>query len=194
MTSSEPTTDEPITDESPELDPATFDLHAWIGGATATVRAVTLYQRTDLLADVDTLQRELRIAEAVPEEDRAMGDESPDSIRRQLEQVAREFESSALVFKVEGRSDGHRDRIAKKLKKQGIDDEYEVTLHQLADAVVAPAGVTVDFLRKLGEVSEAQLKLLLTGSSLASFQPPRVDVPFSPASSGNRKQRRSSER
>jgi len=190
VTSTEPT--DPITDETPELDPATFDLNAWIGGVTPTVRAVTLYQRTDLLGEVDALQRELRIAESIPDEDRGMTDEGPETIRRRLEQVAREFEASALTVKVQGRSDPHREQITKRLKKQGIDDPREVNLHQLADAVVEPAGMTVEFLRHLGDVAEAQLKLLFAAASLASFEAPRVDVPFSSRSSAARSQRRSS--
>ena len=190
---SQPIDTEPdtIRDESPELDAATFDLDAWIGGVTGTVRATTIYQRADLMAEVDRLQRELRIAESIDDEDRGMTDESPESIRRQLEQVARDFEASGLTVRVQGQSDGHRERITKVCKKRGIDDEYEITLHHLADAIVEPKGINVDFLRKLGERNEMQLKMLLTAASLASFQPPRVDVPFSSQPSGNRRQRRS---
>lgn len=181
-----------ITDETPELDPATFDLNAWINGVAGTVRAVTLYQRSDLLGAIDQLQRELRLAELVPDEDRGMNDPTPDGIRRQIEQTAREFEASALVFKVQGRSDEAREQIAKKLKKKGVTDEYEVVLHQLVDAIMEPKGVTVDFLRSLSERSEPQLKMLLTAASLANFQPPKVDVPFSSASSPSRRRDRSS--
>lgn len=200
MTSSipAPTFDDPnhiietgSVDATPALDPATFDLDAWIGGATATVRAVTLYARADLIAEIDELSRQLRIAESIPDDDRSMGDPSPEGIRQQLEQLAQAFEASALVFKVEGRSDEAREKIAKRLKKQGV-DEYDIVLHQLADAIVEPRGVTPAQLRLIGQRSESQLKMLVTASSMASFQPPRVDVPFSSASSGSRKRDRSS--
>lgn len=180
-------TDDVIADVTPELDPAAFDLDAWISGATPTVRAVTLYQRPDLLGEIDALQRQLRIAEQVGDDDRGMNDASPDGIRGQLEQVARDFEASALTFKVQGRSDEARDRIKKRLKKQGVTDEETVVLHQLADAVIEPAGVTPEQLRRLQEASEPQLKMLLTAASLAHYQPPAVDVPFSSGSSRGRK-------
>lgn len=191
MTSSAPVGDH-IEDVTPVPDPATFDLNAWINGVTGTVRAVTLYQRADLLAEVDELQRQLRIAERIPDEDRGLGDPTPDGIRRRLEQVAADFEKSALVFKVQGQSDEARDRIAKKLKKQGVTDEEEVVLHQLAAAVVEPKGVTVDVLRTMQERSEPQVKMLLTAASLANYAPPAVDVNFSRAGSGGRKRDRSS--
>jgi hypothetical protein len=178
-----------IADETPALDPQTFDLDSWISGVTGTVRAVTLYQRPDLIAEIDELQRQLRIIESMPAEDRGMNDATPDSIRQRIEQVARDFEASALVFKVQGRSDEAREAIAKRLKKQNVTDEYTVVLHQLVDAIIEPQGVTVEFLRVLGERSEPQLKMLITASAMANFQPPKVDVPFSSASSADRKQR-----
>ena len=181
-----------IADETPQLDPKTFDLTAWINGATSTVRAVTLYQRPDLVAQVDELQRQLRVAEAIPEDDRGMNDATPQGIRQRLEQVAKEFEASALVFKVEGRSDEAREKIAKKLKKQNVTDEYEVALHQLADAIGEPKGVTVEFLRVLSDRSESQLKKLNATFLAANFVAPQVDVPFSNGSSDSRRRDRSS--
>lgn len=178
-----------IVDASPELDPATFDLDAWIGGATSTVRAVTLYQRPDLVGVIDELQRQLRLAEMVADEDRGMNDPTPDGIRGEIERVAREFEKSGLLVKIEGRTDEARDRIEKRLKKQNVTDKETVVLHQLADAIIEPKGVTPEFLRKLQAVSEPQLKTLLVAAGLASLEPPKVDVPFSRASSADRRQR-----
>lgn len=179
-----------VTDESSELDPDTFDLDAWIGGATATVRAVTLYQRPDLIAEVDRLKEELRIAETISDEDRGMNDPTPDGVRQQLTEVARQWEASRLTVKIEGRSDEAREKIAKRLKKQGVTDEETIVLHQLADAIIEPKGLTAEKLRKLQAVSEPQVKLLLVSAAYANGQPPRVDVPFSNGSSGSRKRDR----
>lgn len=178
-----------ITDETPEIDPETFDLDAWIGGVTGTVRAVSISQRNDLLGEIDRLKEELRIAESIPDEDRGMNDPTPDGVRRELIQVAREWEASRITVKVQGRSDEARDRVAKRLKKQGVTDEETVVLHQLADAIVEPKGLTAEKLRRLQEASEPQVKMLLAAASLANFQPPQVDVPFSSRSSADRKQR-----
>lgn len=179
-------------DEAPELDPADFDLNAWISGATSVVRAVTLYQRPDLIGAIDALQRDLRVAELVPDEDRGMNDPTPEGIRQKIEAVAREFEKSALVFKVEGRSQDALERIEKRLKKQNVKDDRTITLHQLADAIIEPKGVTVDFLRKLQDTAETQLRMLLVAAGMANTEPPKVDVPFSSASSrGRRREARS---
>lgn len=191
MASKRSTDTDGITDATPELDPETFDVNEWLSGVTGTVRAVTIYARPDLAGAAEELQRELRLAEMVSDEDRGMNDPAPEAIRRQLEEVARDFEASGRVFKVQGRSDEARDQIAKRLKKQGVTDEETIVLHQLADAIIEPAGVTVGALRALQEASEPQLKMLLVASGMANFQPPAVDVPFSSRSSQDRKRPRS---
>lgn len=174
-----------ITDATPDLDAETFDFEAWVAGVTPTVRAVKVYAAAHLLEQVDDLERRLRVAESIPATERGITDESPDQLRQQLLDVATQFEASAKVFKVQGRSDDYVARLKARLKEQGITDEGDVTLHQLADAIISPR-VTVDGLRRLGEVSEPQLKTLITASALANYQPPRVDVPFSSGSSKTR--------
>ncbi len=183
--------DDLSTDITSALDPVTFDLDAWINGVNPSVRAVTLYQRADLMGVIDELQRKLRVAEMVSDEDRGMNDATPDGVRREIEQVVRQFEASALVFKLEGRSQEVLERIAKRLKKQDVDEET-IGLHQLADAIIEPKGVTPEFLRKLQAASEIQLVMLRNAMVSASAQPPAVDVPFSSRSSNGRKRERSS--
>lgn len=178
-----------VTDDTPEPDPATFDVAAWVSGVTGTIRSVKLYQRADLLADVDDLTQRLRVAESVSAEDRGLNEESPSSIRQELEQVAHQFEASAVTFKVQGRSDDWREKVQKRLKKAGVTDDDEVLFHQVAESVVEPKGVTVEVLRALAEVNETQYKMLVVASSLANNQPPRVDLPFSRASSKSREGR-----
>jgi len=177
-------------DETAEQDAKTFQLDAWFSGVTPTFRSCTLYQRADLMARVDELTTRLRLAEAMPQEDRQLSDESPAAIRREIEELAEEFEASAITFKVQGRSDAYRDGLKKKLKKQGIEEDAQVGLHILADAIVEPRGVTVEHLQRLADVSEAQLSILFRAVALASTEAPRVDVPFSSGSSSSRGGRR----
>ena len=166
-------------DETPEVDEHTFDLGAWIGGVKSTVRAVTLYQRADLLAEIDDLERRLTLARktagqgGAPEGEDALGDDTDEvtSLTRQLEQALLAFTGSAVVFRVQGRSDEWRDAAKKRLKKQGITDETEVVLRSLADSIISPAGVTYEHLAHLNEVSQPQVKMLLTAWAMANHQP-----------------------
>lgn len=182
------------------LDPAAFDLGTWIAGVTATVRSCTLYQRPDLLADIDELERRLTIAGKTakargPEGEDTLDDhgDDVDTISAQLTNALHEFAASAVTFRVQGRTDEWRDAAEKRLKKQGIRDETEIILRQLAESVVAPAGITYEHLAHLNTVSQPQIKMLLVAWQMANVQPPRanVDVPFSPASSPKKSGRQS---
>ncbi len=113
-------------------------------------------------------------------------------LRAQLEDRYRQFKTSARTFRVQGRSDQWRADAEKRLKKQGVTDETERTLRALAESIVAPAGITYEHLAHLQSVSEPQIKMLLVAWGMANHTPPRVDVPFSPGSSGRNGGRRSS--
>lgn len=176
-------------DETPEVDAATFDLNAWIAGVQPTVRSVTLYQRADLLAEVDELERRIKVAEraqagAGPEdEDELDGGDDVESLRARLTEVLQQWSSSAVTFRVQGRTDEWREQKKKELIRQGIKDETEITLRQVAASIVSPAGVTYEHLAHLNEVAQAQVKMLVVAWSMANHQPPTVSVPSSPASS-----------
>jgi hypothetical protein len=184
-------------DETPELDPTTFDLNAWVAGVTSTVRAVTLYQRPDLLADVDELERQIGIAKkatgSVPDgEDELGGSDDVQTLQERLADVLKAWAASAMTFRVQGRTDEWRDAAKKRLRKQGITDETEIILRSLAESIIAPAGITYEHLAHLNEVSQPQVKMLLVAWGMANNQPPAVNVPFSPASSPKPAGRRSS--
>lgn len=189
----------PTTDET-ALDPTTFDWNGWLNGATPVTRSVTIYQRPDLLADIEEIQTRIRIEGNIPDQDRGLNDPKPEDLQQQLEQVVNEFRASSLVIRVRGRSDERQDRVSKayratlpKTPPPGETDEeledrknqqaVDETLHQLADAIVSPPGITVDHLRKLVDISETQVKMLSAASGMADKEAPRVTAPFSPKSS-----------
>lgn len=186
----DPSNEPLVLDATPVLDPDSFDVDSWLDGIEPTTRAVKVYRKPQLLGRVDELMGRLRVAESIPEDDRAMSDESPASIRQELNAVAEEFEASGRWWKVAARSDDRVQAVkdAARAADKNISD-HEVELHLLADAIVEPVGVTVAHLRKLSAASEIQVKQLVVARSLANNQPPQVDVPFSPSSSGGRRQR-----
>lgn len=184
-------------DETPELDAETFDISTWIGGVYSTVRSVTLYQRADLLAEIDELERQVKLAETaaggVPEGEASLGgDDDVSVLRARLKQTLQEFSASALTFRVQGRSDDWREQADKRLKKEGVTDELERSLRALAESIIIPVGVKYEHLAHLMEVSEPQVKMLLVAWTMANTQVPRVSVPFSPPSSPRTGGRRSS--
>lgn len=187
-------------DETPDetLDPATFDIASWIAGVKSTIRSVTLYQRPDLLAEADELERKIAIAgRARPPqgdgEDTLGEDDDLTQLTDRLTAVLRDFSASAMTFRVQGRTDEWRDAAEKRLKKAGVRDETELVLRQLAESIVSPAGITYEHLAHLNEVSQPQVKMLLVAWQMANSAPPRanVDVPFSRPSSRSPAPRRS---
>lgn len=188
----EGTPQEPV-DETPQLDEASFSLDTWIRGIQPTIRSVTLYGRADVLAQIDELERQIKLARAAgPEGEQGLDEETPAGLQTRLEELYETFSASALTFRVQGRSDQWREDADKRLKKAGVTDETERTLRALADSIVSPAGITYEHLAHLQDVSEPQIKMLLVAYAMANHTPPRVDVPFSHASSAKTGGRKSS--
>lgn len=169
------------------LDAETFSLDDWVSGIVGTTRSVRLYSRADLLAEIDEVQARIRVTRQIPAEDRGINDESPESLSAHLEVLAEQFEESGRTFRVQGRSFAHREALEKRLKDVDPDvSDEDVFLHQLADQVVEPSGVTVDTLRVLHERAEPQLAMLSAAARSANTEAPTVTLPFSSRSSGGR--------
>jgi len=187
-------TDEPVdVDEAPDAE--SFDAAAWLSGATSTVRSVTVYGRADLVAEIDELDRLARIARQVPDEDRSLGDPSPEGLEERREDVYRQWAASALTIRVEGRSDDRRAAIVKRLKKDGVTldkDGNEETLHFLADAVQSPEGLDSGWFRAFRDKSESQYRQVVQAYVTASGAPPVVTLPFFGDGSRSRRQGTSS--
>lgn len=187
-----------MTDTDPQAPlPADFDLAAWIAGVQSTVRSCTLYARADLLAVIEDLERRIRIEEKAAEDEDSLDGGDVEDLTEQLESAYADFVGSGVTFKVQGRSaDWLRDtekRVSKSAEANGLskDDKAElVTLHQLADAIVEPSGVTVEMLRHLREVNDPQYRKLVSTFFQACSQAPAVSVPTSPSSSASRGGRR----
>lgn len=171
-----------------------FDLESWIAGVQPTTKAVLLYGRADLIADMDEVERKLRIARESEKghADAPMG--APDEVEQlqgELEDLLDALQRSGVMFRVQGRSDAWRqeihDRIEKEAKRSRLytrdQIDEEIALAQLAGAVTAPAGITIDHLKKLQNVSEAQVKMLLVAFQMACVAPP-VSAPKSQLPSG----------
>lgn len=181
--------------DATEATPDDFDPAAWLAGATGTHRSVTVYARGDVMAELDELERQARIARQVPDDDRTLGDPTPDTLLARREELYRQFTSSALTIRLEGRDEAHHRAIDKRLKKAGVasnDDEGEQTLAYLASAIVSPKGIDEAWLRAFRTKSESQYRSLVTAYVAACGAPPVVTLPFSGTGSAARKQGTSS--
>ena len=176
------TTDDTFSGQNTEPTVEDFDPAAWLSGATGTQRSVTIYGRGDLIAEVDELDRQARLARDAPDTDRALGDSTPESLEERRDALYAEFEASAVNVRVQGRSEAWLLAIQKRLKKAGIaadDKTGEWTLHYLAEAIVTPKGIDVAWLRQFREMSESQYNRLVQAFIAACGAPPAVTLPFS---------------
>lgn len=115
---------------------ADFDLDDWISGTTGITGTAPIYQRGDLLAELDNLERRIEIAKAIPDSQRGAEDDSPKTLQAQWEQTAEELVSSSILAYIQDRTEGRRQAIRDRLKKDKVDDQDTIGLHILADAIV----------------------------------------------------------
>lgn len=193
-------TDQPTTPvEEPELPtPENFSIDNFVRGMRSTVRTVNVYSRADLIGEIDALEAKLNVAAAAARDEEASLDapEEVDSLRERIFDLQQEFVASGVTFKIEGRSETWLANIDKSWKNHaavnGMTKEEKmvfINLHQLAKAIVEPAGVTYDHLVSIREVSEPQIRKLLVTFALANNQAPQVTVPFSQRPSEQRRTR-----
>lgn len=174
--------------------PEDFDLDSWMQGLRPTVRAYTIYQRADLLAELEDLEKQLQLVEAPDADEYTMADDrSTEELNTRINALYQQLLDSRVTFKVEARS-------AEWLKEKGLevkrmkgysalskdDKAAMVTRHQLADAVVQPKGITVEHLERLEEVAGAQYRGLVATFFDACTHAPQVTAPTSPSSSASR--------
>lgn len=159
-------------DVTPDVTAEDFDIEAFVSGARHARRAVRIYSRPDLLADIEIAERAVEIA-------RRKG-EDVEALESDLDDLCRALVDSGRWFHVEGRSDAWRSNVAKDVRKRGGSKE-DIVLEQVAQSIVTPSGVTSDHLRRLQEIDEAQIKGLVVAWTLACQQPTKVTAPFSRA-------------
>lgn len=173
-----------VTPDQP-LNPATFDIAAFVAGVKPTRRAVTIYARGDLKAALDRLSDDIDKAEKAGRTDEAA------ELRRDAAAVVEEMSAPGAVVDVivEGRSDDWVSRFDAELDAQKITDETERIVRRVAAQIVEPAGFTYELLEQLRQVSEPQVKKIVVAAQMANVQPAGVDASFLRNASGSNKTR-----
>lgn len=157
-----------VTVESaPNITPQDFSFEDFLNGVRPPRRSVLLYPRGDLIARLD---------EIVTAIERAPETENVDDLIDEYEQVKGEFQNGQW-FTVEKRSsewlekfrlDAEK-RLGMKRTRKDDDDEpslsrddlARISVHQLAEQIVVPSGVTVDQLQRLLDTNEGEFNKLV---------------------------------
>lgn len=156
--------------------PQDFDLDAWLDDAERPQRAVTVYQKAGLIADLDALEARILAADDDEDVDGPSMGGGPAKLRAEYQKLAKQFHDSALTIRVQGHSDD---------EKRGFltDNPAGVVYSVLADAITAPK-VTADQVKRLEKkLGPAQFGLILNAYHQASTELPTVSADFLPKSS-----------
>lgn len=152
-----------VTDVTPETTPEDFDFDEFVSGVRPGRRAVRVYGRPDLMAELEQIKFR---AEQLGDDDT----EDATDLMEQFREVTRQIKDSSRVFVVEARSDARTKVLMKQIgpepgNKATRDerDEWnsELALLRLADAIITPSKVSVESLRKLREANEPEFGKLL---------------------------------
>ena len=154
--------DEPVA-------PANFDFAAWVAGSRPARRSVMVYQRPDLLADLD---------EVMELESRAATEAERNELLERGQAIAAEMTASRLRIVVEARSSSWQQELVSKLTEAGITDDTERLLRLTAAQVVEPEGVTFETLQALAEASEPQAVKIVQARTLANESAPTISARY----------------
>lgn len=156
--------------EIPAAAPKDFDLAAWIDGVTAVRHAVTIYQRGDLIAELDVVKARLNNAKIAKDSDGIA------ALTDQARAIVATLEESSLDVVVEGWSEDRVKAFREASKEQGVSDE-DVTIAQVAAQVVSPEGFDLAFYKTLIEVIRPQAEAIAAAVLAANIRVPSISVP-----------------
>ena len=182
---------------TPKTDPAAteeFDFGAWLTGASAPEREVTVYAANAVRADIARLEQERADAKARASAGGSWGDPGGtdlDSIEKRLAEARRKLAASGLVFRVRSLDSEDGDRIRRQYpEKKGATDDEQVDvynarfLEQMAAQIFAPKRFTVSELKQLrAAVGEPEFGKLFEACQEVTSRT-AASSPFSPAASG----------
>ena len=145
------------------LNPEGFDLDAWIDGVERPTITVDLFPFEDeFAARVAEIESRIEAAEKVTADNRGIGDESPESMVAQLDELRREREAKTVRVQVRQVTTAESIAIVRAHKDRAEGDPENVDVWMVAAACVDPAFTPQQMERlrtrdRTGEAMYAQL-------------------------------------
>ena len=156
--------------------PQDFNFDAWLDDAQRPERAVTVYQKAGLIADLDRLAERIENADDDEVDGPSMGG-GVGQLRADYAKLAQQFHDSALTFRIVGHDEEQKREFAKANPDATATELGRIVL---ADAIRSPK-VTADQLKRLAEkVGEVQFSKILVAYHQASTELPSVSADFLP--------------
>jgi hypothetical protein len=155
--------------------PQDFDFDKWLDDAERPERAVTVYQKSGLIADLDRLGEQITNADQDEDVDGPSMAGGVGQLRAEYQRLAQQFHDSALTIRVHGHDDEEKREFAV-AHKGDADMAYIV----LADAITSMKATPEQVKRLAKKIGQAQFGLLLTAYHQASTEIPVVSADFLP--------------
>ena len=155
------------------LDPATFDVEAWLSGATRVTKYVDVYGKPGLQADIDELDSRLR---------RETDEQEQSALAERIESLRAEMEASRIGFRFQAITEARASDLREQRDEDG-DDDLAGAYRCLAAQCLNPA-LTAEQMRRLCDaLGEGYFSQTVLAAANAAQQGLGVTVPFSSAAS-----------
>lgn len=147
------------TDEG-AMEVENFDLAAWVGGLSPVRRAVTIYGRQDLLAEIDIAENRLQGLAKGTDDWRATVD--------QIAELRAEYNASALDVVVRALDADQASKLFAAIQ-DAADDEAraERELEYTAAHIVEPAGLGLDELKSVHAILPREVDRITVAATMA---------------------------
>jgi hypothetical protein len=155
--------------------PQDFDFDAWLEGAERPERAVTVYQKAGLIADLDGLAEQINNADETEDVDGPSMGGGVGKLRAEYAKLAKQFHDSALTIRVQGHDEEEKREIA--VANKG---DENIAYIVLADAIQSPRATPEQLKRLAKKIGEVQFAQILTAYHEASTELPSVSADFLP--------------
>jgi len=182
-----------MSEPTPDIAPADFDLDAWIDGSKPTERSCTITGRGDLVAQAETLLRRYEAAKRTPDTERGINDDTPESLAAAMEDLERQLDASRSTWVLSALTPEQVEAARKAADAaKPTDGDPEYTAHLVAAAVVRvvqPDGAVAEhvsveqILRLRARLGDAVMMRLAETMSRAMSEEPSIQAPFSRTSS-----------
>jgi hypothetical protein len=156
--------------------PKDFDFDAWLDGAERPERAVTVYQKSGLIAELDRLAELINNADEEDVDGPSMGG-GAGSLRAEYATIAQQFHDSALTVRVQSLTKDEQREIA-----EANTDLDKTALGRviLSQAIISPKATPAQVKKLERVIGDAQFARILTAYYQACNEVPEVSADFLP--------------
>ena len=168
-----PRRDEFLGEPEPDGD-APVDIWAFARGVTPITRKRPLYMDLGLLAERDEVGIALEDARALGDNDLVV------ACRERISELTEQIMNTRLIVTLQGMSRSRKREMVDELMKMKIHDKVDQAFHILAEMIVEPEGIDVEWLKEVSEVQDTQIADLITASEQMNAVTPsiRASAPF----------------